>query len=119
MRLLINLVTNAIQYTPPGGDVDLALEASENKANVTVRDTGPGIPRHLQNQIFNKFSQAAEPGRKTRMSVGLGLAFCRLAVEAHGGRIWVESGSGRGSAFIFSLPAEPPATKRVAQSLTP
>ena len=118
-RVVENLLDNAIKNTPSQGQVEVSLEPDNGGARVTVRDTGPGIPRHLQNQIFNKFSQAAEPGRKTRMSVGLGLAFCRLAVEAHGGRIWVESGSGRGSAFIFSLPAEPPATKRVAQSLTP
>ncbi len=72
---------------------------------VSVVDEGPGIPRDCQDRIFDKFFQA--DSRKTtgrKMSVGLGLAFCKLAVDAHGGDIWVESEAGRGARFSFSLP---------------
>jgi signal transduction histidine kinase len=68
-----------------------------------VSDTGPGIPPEAQSRLFGKFEQVASiQGR--RSGTGLGLAFCRLAVEAHGGRIWVESGLGKGATFIVALP---------------
>lgn len=99
MRLLINLVTNAIQYTPPGGDVDLALEASENEANVTVRDTGIGIPEHALPHLFNRFYRVDQARSHGTGGSGLGLAIARKIAEAHDARITVESRVGKGTTF--------------------
>ena len=83
------------------------MTSGEDDAQVTVKDSGPGVPRHVQQHIFDKYRQA-EISSGNRMSVGLGLAFCRLIVEAHGGRIWVSSAPSQGSAFTFALPLEGP-----------
>lgn len=108
-RALSNLVDNAIKFTPDGGRVRLwARRESTVEAHAVllgVSDTGPGIPIEAQTRIFEKFKQvAASKGR--RRGTGLGLAFCKLAIEAHGGRIWVESTPGRGATFIITLPLE-------------
>jgi PAS domain S-box-containing protein len=101
-RVLINLLDNAIKYTRSGGKIDLNVQGKENHILVGVRDSGPGISEADQKHIFEKFSRIR---RKTRpKGLGLGLAFCRLAVEEHGGRIWVESEEGKGATFYFTLP---------------
>jgi signal transduction histidine kinase len=105
-RVVDNLLANAIRFTPAGGRVEVLVSRRDGEVYVTVRDTGKGIPRELQERIFDKFSQVEAQRGGQRMSVGLGLAFCRLVVEAHGGRIWVESSPGEGSAFTFALPIE-------------
>ncbi len=101
-RVLQNLVGNAIKFTPKTGAVRLAaaLIPGQPTLQVRVSDTGPGIPLELQSILFQKFVTGRLIGRGS----GLGLAFCRLAVEAHGGKIWVESELGKGSDFIFTLP---------------
>ena len=109
-RVLSNLVDNAIKFTPDGGRIRLAArcEAPDgpNALLLSVSDSGPGIPLEAQGRIFEKFKQAGNtPGR--RRGTGLGLAFCRLAAEAHGGRIWVESTPGHGATFTIALPLEP------------
>lgn len=106
-RVIDNLLANAIKFTPAGGSVHVSVEEAGGEARVAVRDSGPGIPEDLQGRIFGKFAQAeaAKEGRK--MSVGLGLTFCRLALEAQGGRIWVESTPGEGSSFTLALPLAP------------
>lgn len=101
-RVLINLLENAIKYTPSGGSIDVSARREGDEVVVSVRDTGPGIPAHEQSRVFEKFSRIQAEGRPK--GLGLGLAFCRLAVEAHGGRIWVESQEGQGSTFSFTLP---------------
>jgi NtrC-family two-component system sensor histidine kinase KinB len=103
-RILQNLVGNAIKFTPAAGVVRVSAEAgaAPSLLRVRVSDSGPGIPLELQSRLFQKFVT----GRVTERGSGLGLAFCRLAVEAHGGRIWVESEPGHGTAFIFTLPIE-------------
>jgi NtrC-family two-component system sensor histidine kinase KinB len=103
-RVLVNLLDNALKFTPAGGEVSVAVETEmrERLLSVRVRDNGPGILPQYQRRIFDKFAQVR--GQMPREGIGLGLAFCRLAVEAHGGRIWVESPSGQGSAFVFTLP---------------
>lgn len=103
-RVVANLLANAIKFTPRGGQVTVGLRSAAREALVTVRDNGEGIPEGLQERIFEKFAQAQAAAEGHRMSVGLGLSFCRLAVEAQGGRIWVESTVGKGSTFSFSLP---------------
>jgi signal transduction histidine kinase len=102
-RVLQNLIGNAIKFTPAGGCI--GLEAQLDAANarqvvVSVIDNGPGIAPDLQNRLFKKFVSGRVRGRGS----GLGLAFCRLVVEAQGGRIWVESTPGSGAAFRFTLP---------------
>jgi two-component system sensor histidine kinase/response regulator len=84
--------------------VDVSAKRHSREAWVTVRDTGKGIPRQFHRQIFDKFRQVEAQSGGHRLSVGLGLPFCRLVVEAHGGSIWVESASGEGSAFTFTVP---------------
>jgi two-component system, NtrC family, sensor histidine kinase KinB len=106
-RVIVNLLENAIKYTPKDGTIFVAAEAlaGGQEVRVTVRDSGPGIPPHMQKQIFDKFSRVKY--QDAPKGVGLGLAFCRLAVEAHSGEIWVESEPEQGSAFMFTLPVAP------------
>jgi len=98
-RVLENLVGNAVRFTPAGGSVRVTAGSEGESLRVTVSDTGPGIAPHLQGRLFQKFAAGDASGS------GLGLAFCRLAVEAHGGRIWAESPEGGGAAFTFTIPA--------------
>jgi len=101
-RILINLISNAMDYTPASGRITLKADPDDRKVRFEVRDDGLGIPEEMHEKIFEKFSQG-QKGRP-KSSSGLGLTFCKMAVEAHGGRIWVESELGQGSAFIFTLP---------------
>jgi signal transduction histidine kinase len=103
-RVLANLLDNAIKYTPDAESILIAAEARNNQIVVSVTDSGPGIPVEERERIFERFAQI--PGQTpTRRGFGLGLTFCRLAVEGHGGHIWVEPGlDGHGSTFIFTLP---------------
>ncbi len=106
-RVIDNLLDNAIKFTPDGGEIQLWAR-SDRKAGpdamlLGVSDTGPGIPLEAQSQLFTKFQQIT-PIEGRRGGTGLGLAFCRLVVEAHGGRIWVESEVGKGSTFVMALP---------------
>jgi len=103
-QLLTNLVSNAIKFTPAGGSVRLALEVGGPAVLVSVADSGPGIPADEQPRLFERFyrsqssESAGEPGN------GLGLAIAKAIVEAHSGRIWVDSAPGRGATFRFELP---------------
>ncbi|MFN8455672.1 MAG: GAF domain-containing protein [Anaerolineae bacterium] len=104
-RVLINLTDNAIKYTPHQGRVSLTISQDHNSLHFAVADNGPGIGKEHQARIFNKFSRV-DHSSSAPSGVGLGLAFCKLAVEAHGGTIWVESEgvAGHGSTFHFSIP---------------
>jgi signal transduction histidine kinase len=103
-RVLANLISNAIKHTPPGGSVILTANLTRPRCvTVSVRDTGEGIPLDQQQKIFQKFAQVDKDGVE-RQGTGLGLTFCRMAVEAHKGEIWVESEEGQGSVFAFTLP---------------
>lgn len=101
-RVLVNLVENAIKYSPSQGRVDVTAGEQGGFVVFSVTDQGQGIPPEYQRRIFDKFARVQNEGAPA--GVGLGLAFCRLAVEAHGGRIWVESTLGQGSTFSFTLP---------------
>jgi PAS domain S-box-containing protein len=108
-RILLNLVDNAIKFTPSGGKVKIAayppgtMGAEADFVRVEVDDTGPGIPDQHKERLFDRFTQLSGP-RGRRRGTGLGLAFCRLAVEAHGGQIWVEDQPQGGAVFAFTLP---------------
>jgi signal transduction histidine kinase len=103
-RVLTNLLENAVKYTPAGSKISVGAQATDGQVLMWVQDTGPGIPPGEQDRIFDKFTRLH--GRSGPRGFGLGLAFCRLAVEAHGGRIWVESGPESGACFMFTLPVE-------------
>jgi signal transduction histidine kinase len=109
-RVISNLVDNGIRHTPKGGRIEVAtkLEKSKNKLCVSVKDTGTGLDPVFHQKIFNKFEQIDYKNQGISAgSAGLGLAFCKLAVEAHDGEIWVESeGEGDGSTFQFTIPYE-------------
>jgi signal transduction histidine kinase len=99
-RTLVNLVGNAIKFTGAGAVTVSAQQEDAETIRFSVRDTGPGIPAESFGRIFEKFGQLDS----RRVGTGLGLAFCKLAVEAHGGRITVESTLGEGSTFSFTIP---------------
>jgi two-component system sensor histidine kinase/response regulator len=106
-RTLVNLLGNAVRFTPRGGTITASVGADpdEQAAVFMVRDTGEGIPREAFERIFEKFGQVETGRARQRLSTGLGLTFCKMVVEAHGGRVWVESELGRGSTFSFTIPA--------------
>lgn len=105
-RVLANLLTNALKHTPPKTEISIhvRLDQKAKAFVVSVQDTGEGVPSDFKERIFEKFSQAEAKRRNTRVGSGLGLTFCKLAVEAHGGKIWVDSEPGMGSEFFFTLP---------------
>ena len=105
-RVLVNLLGNAIKFTPGGGEVVIQVQANvDGGVLFSVRDNGEGIPAQAFTHIFEKFGQVESRSAGRQMSTGLGLAFCKMAVEAHGGRIWVESTLGDGSTFNFTVPS--------------
>jgi PAS domain S-box-containing protein len=110
VRMLVNLLSNAIKFTPQGGRTTLGANfvARPDRRDSVVfvcRDTGEGIPADAFERIFEKFGQVETRQAGRKMSSGLGLTFCRMVTIAHGGRIWVESELGVGSAFSFAIPA--------------
>ena len=117
-RVLVNLLDNAIKFSPQGGAVRVTTDGvsatptfeesseitSQHYISVSVTDMGPGIPEEYREKIFEKFIQIEEQESRRGRGSGLGLTFCKLVVEAHGGRIWVESHVDQGSTFTFTLP---------------
>jgi DNA-binding response OmpR family regulator len=102
-QVLMNLIGNAIKFTPEGGQIRLSADRREGLVRVEVRDSGPGIPVHEQQQIFEAFYRLGETGKKTE-GTGLGLAITRRLVELHGGSLGLESQPGSGCCFYFTLP---------------
>ena len=108
-RVITNLLSNAIRFSPTGGEIVLSLERNAGTAKLSVKDAGGGIPADRQEAIFEKYGQVlASDGGGSRYSTGLGLTFCKLAVESHDGTIGVESRPGQGSTFWFTLPVAGP-----------
>jgi two-component system, sensor histidine kinase and response regulator len=103
-RVVANLVANAVRYTPATGQIQVELHGDGTQVRIAVSDSGPGVAPELQESIFEKFGQADLSALGGRRGTGLGLTFCKYAVEAHGGRIGVSSEVGRGSTFWFDLP---------------
>ena len=108
-RIIINLVDNALKYSPAGSEVRVFARQEDNQLLLGVSDQGRGISREEQSRLFRSF-QRLDPSVK---GVGLGLRVCRILVEAHGGRIWVDSEPGKGSTFFFALPAAKGDRRRV------
>ncbi|MEE8389624.1 MAG: ATP-binding protein [Anaerolineae bacterium] len=104
LRVLTNLLDNAVKFTSHGGQITVGAKQIGDQVQFAVTDTGPGIPPESRQRVFDRFArlESAEGIQGT----GIGLAFCKLAVEAHGGRIWVESEVGQGATFCFTLPLE-------------
>jgi len=108
-QVLMNLIGNAIKFTPAQGRVTVSTARDGQEwIQVSVEDTGPGIPPQERHKIFEKFYQATGEGRQKPKGTGLGLAISKALVELHGGRIWVESELSRGSTFSFTLPVSAP-----------
>lgn len=101
-RVLINLMENSVKFTPTGGHIEAGAGQEDQWVHLWVKDTGPGIPPAERERIFDKFTRLR--GTNKSSGLGIGLAFCRLAVLGHGGKIWVESEPGKGSVFHFTLP---------------
>jgi signal transduction histidine kinase len=101
-RVLINLMENSVKFTPPDGQLEAGANHEDQWVHMWVKDNGPGIPPAEQERIFDKFTRLR--GTNKSSGLGIGLAFCRLAVLGHGGRIWVESEPGKGSVFHFTFP---------------
>jgi signal transduction histidine kinase len=109
-QVLGNLLSNALKFTGEGGQVEVGARRGDvaEEVIVWVRDTGVGISRHELAEIFDVYKQVSSGKNTHHSGTGLGLAICKKIVEAHGGRIWVESEEGNGTVFIFSLPLKPP-----------
>ncbi len=99
-RVLINLIENAVKFNAKEGVITIEGAATESKTLISIQDQGPGIAPEDHQDIFNKYARLSSQAQ----GFGLGLAFCRLAIEAHGGKIWVESAPNEGARFLFNLP---------------
>ena len=104
---LTNILLNAVKYTPDGGRVGLDVRLDGTSVQISVTDTGIGIPEVALPRIFEEFYRADNARAAERDGTGLGLAFARQVVERHGGRIWVRNNPGGGSIFTFTLPTGP------------
>ena len=104
VQVLINIVDNAIKYTPPGSEIDISWKRDNDFIFISVADNGPGIPEQAKPHIFDMFYTVASRIADSRRSMGLGLALCKSIVNAHGGEIWVTDHLPHGSIFTFSVP---------------
>jgi signal transduction histidine kinase len=117
-QVLTNLVSNAIKYSPEGGEVRVAVSATEDSVSVEVRDYGIGLQPQELNEVFEPYARTAA-ARQIR-GLGLGLYVCRAIIEAHGGRIRARSeGRGKGAVFMFTIPSRPPRRGAPRQPLGP
>jgi signal transduction histidine kinase len=111
-RIVDNLLANALAHSPSGGRVELRVGSRPEGVELAVTDQGPGVPEELREKVFEKYARVGNPGDSSNR--GLGLTFCRLAIEAHGGSIWVEAGATGGACFRALLPAAATAAERDA-----
>ena len=104
IRILVNLITNAVKFSPPGGKVQVESHLNGIEIEFKVKDQGPGIAEEMQEAIFNRFQQAGLSKRRGKAGFGLGLAISKAFAEMHGGRLWVESDGKNGSVFVLRIP---------------
>ncbi len=105
LRILVNILGNAIKFSPAGSQISIGMQlAQKGVVQVCVSDQGPGIPQKWQRQAFEKFGQVQARKAGAAVGSGLGLAFCKLAVEAQGGQIWFEPGDPLGTVVCFTYP---------------
>jgi signal transduction histidine kinase len=102
-QVLLNLLSNALKFTPEGGRVEVRARVVDGMAEISVTDTGVGIAAEDQEAVFEEFRQVGTADKKVE-GTGLGLTLCRKFVELHGGKIWVTSQVGLGSTFTFTIP---------------
>jgi two-component system sensor histidine kinase/response regulator len=105
VRVVANLIANALKYTPERGAITLGACADASGVRIWVTDQGPGIPRAFQTLIFEKYGVVGHTTDRRIVSTGLGLAFCKMAVELQGGTLGVDSNEEHGSTFWITLPA--------------
>jgi signal transduction histidine kinase len=105
-QVLLNLLSNALKFTPEGGRIDVRADVRDGMAEISVADTGVGIAAEDQQAVFEEFRQVGASAKRVE-GTGLGLALSRKFVELHGGRIWVTSEIGKGSTFAFTIPIRP------------
>lgn len=106
VQVVINIVDNAIKYTPPGSNIRIMTERQEDKAVIHIADDGPGIPDDVKPHIFDMFYSGANKVADSRRSLGLGLSLCKSIVTVHGGTLTVKDNQPQGTIFTFTLPAE-------------
>ena len=105
VQVLINIIDNAIKYTPPGSDIEIGWSRRGSFIDISIADNGPGIPDEAKPHIFDMFYSASNQIADSRRSMGLGLALCKSIVNAHGGEISVADHVPHGTVFTFSVPA--------------
>ncbi|MEV4887019.1 HAMP domain-containing histidine kinase [Chitinophaga ginsengisegetis] len=113
-RVISNLITNAIKFSPDGANIGVQLEEKQDEVEIVVKDNGIGIPAEMQGKIFQMFTETKRRGTAGEESFGLGLAISRQIVEAHKGRIWFESVPGSGTTFFVTLPKRNPVLEKAS-----
>src|SRR6185503_19785334 len=103
-QVLINLLSNALKFTPSGGQIEVGAALRDSDLAIWFKDTGVGIAADEIGAIFEKYKQASSAKSSEMQGTGLGLLICKMIVEAHGGRIWVESEENKGTTFTFTIP---------------
>ena len=103
---MLNLLSNAIKFTPEGGRIDVRARPSDGSLELSVTDSGIGVAPEDHEAVFEEFRQVGRSEKKAE-GTGLGLTLCRKFIQLHGGRIWVKSEVGHGSAFTFTIPTRP------------
>ena len=107
-QVLSNLLSNAVKFTPEGGQIEVGARAEDSRSvNFWVRDTGIGIPKEEIGNLFEKYKQASNTKDGSQNGTGLGLVICKMIVETHGGRIWIDSEEEKGTTVFVSLPVPP------------
>ena len=106
LQVIINIVDNAVKYTPPGGEIVISTKKEKNFIHVLIADHGNGIPDEDKPHIFEMFYTTNSKITDSKRSLGLGLALCKSIINAHGGKIIVYDNEPKGAVFDFTLPAE-------------